>query len=173
VPGRGWRLVVNRGVGARPRTRWLASYGHRKCREKPTSVRDPRRCEPLGGRQSSSSEQGCETSSRVIRSTRVDRIAEWKKRFCCVTTRRRNLRVLNGLGRRPRLLAALSLRPGVLGLNFGILSMIGLPPRRLPTKNLPPTFRILAVALVPTPGQVLAATAFAQALPPARSAPSG
>ncbi len=169
----GCELVVDCGGGARPGTLWIASYGHRMCREKPTYVHDPRRCELLDDRQSSSSERGCEVSSRVIRNTQVDRKREGKKRFCCVTTRRRNPRVLNGLGRRPRLLTARALCPGVLGFDLGILPVFGLPPRRLPTKNLPPAFRIQAVALVPTPGLALTATAFAQADPPARSAPPG
>jgi hypothetical protein len=173
VPDDRCGLAKKRGVGARPGTLWLASHGRPTCREKATCVHDPRRCERLDGRQSSSSERGCEVSSRAIRGSRVDRIGERKKRFCRVTTRRRNLRVLNGLGRRPRLLAALPLCLGVPGFDLGMLAMLGLPPRCLPTTDFSSAVRILAIALVPTPGLVLATAAFAQALSQARSAPSG
>ncbi len=46
-----------------------------------------------------------------------------------------------------------------------LLAMFGLPPRRLPAADLPLAFRFLAVALVPAPRLILAAAAFAQALP--------
>jgi hypothetical protein len=51
--------------------------------------------------------------------------------------------------------------------------MFGLPPGRLPAADLPPAFRLLAVALVPAPRLVLAAAPFAQAGPRTRSALSG
>jgi hypothetical protein len=53
-------------------------------------------------------------------------------RFCCVTTRGRNFRVLNGLRRGVRLLAARFLRLGVSGLDGWILATSGLPSSRLP-----------------------------------------
>ena len=173
MSGEGCGLVEQHGGGARSGTRWPASIGQPMCGEKLTCVHDPGRCERLDGRSRSNSKRDCELNSRVIRDTQVDRRGEGKKRFCCVTTRRRNLRVLNGLGRRPRLSAALSFRPGALGIDAIILTTFGLAPRRLPTEDLPLTFRILAVALVPAPGFVLAAAAFAQADAPARSARSG
>lgn len=50
---------------------------------------------------------------------------------------------------------------------------LSLPPRRLPAADLPLAFRLLAVALVPTPRLVFAPAPFAQADPRARSARSG
>jgi hypothetical protein len=98
---------------------------------------------------------------------------EGKKFFCCVTTRGRKIYVLNGLGRGLGSLAALPLRLGMMLPDGAILAVLGLAPRRLPTTDLPLTLRVVTVALVPTPGQVLAITPFAQANPWARSTPSG
>jgi hypothetical protein len=112
-------------------------------------------------------------SSRETRSSRADRIKEGKKRLCCVTTRRRNLWVLNSLGRGLGLLAARSLCLGVLSFGKGVLAMFGLSPSPLPAVDFPQAFRILTVALVPRPRPVLAPTPFVQAGPRARSAPSG
>ena len=116
---------------------------------------------------------GCGLRSRAVRGSLADRKEEGKKSFCCVTTRRRNLWVLNGLGRGLGPLAARAFRLGVPGFGVGVLAMFGLPPRRLPAVDLPLAFRLLAVALVPTPRLVLAPAPFAQADPRARSAPSG
>ena len=66
---------------------------------------------------------------------------------------------------------ALSL--GVPDFDVGVLVVFGLPPGRLPTVDLPPAFRILAIALVPRPRMILASAPFAQANPRTRSAPSG
>jgi len=111
--------------------------------------------------------------SRAIRGSPADHIREGKKSFCCVTTRRRNLWVFNGLGRSLDPLTALALCLGVPSFDLGLLAMFGLPPRRLPAADLPPTFRLLAIALVPAPRLILALTPFAQAGSQARSALSG
>jgi hypothetical protein len=88
---------------------------------------------------------------------------EGKKKFCCVTTRRRNLWILTGLRRGLGMLAARALSLGVLGFDAGLLAAQGLPPRRLPAADLALAFALLAVALVPAPRQVLAPAPFAQA----------
>jgi hypothetical protein len=116
---------------------------------------------------------GCEASSRGARDSLADRTKEGKKSFCCVTTRRRNLWVFNGLGRSFDSLTALALGPCVLAFGLGVLAMFGLPPRRLPLADLAETFRLLAVALIPAPRLVGASAAFAHAAPWTRSAPSG
>lgn len=92
--------------------------------------------------------------------------------FCCVTTRRRNSRAMNGLRRGLRSLAARFFGPGVPGFGLDVLAMSGLPPRRLPAADFPLALRVLAVALVPTPRPVLAPTSLAETDPRARSAPS-
>ena len=61
----------------------------------------------------------------------------------------------------------------VLTFGLGVLTMFGLPPRRLPLADLAETFRLLAVALIPAPRLVGASAAFAHATPRTRSAPSG
>ena len=86
-----------------------------------------------------------------------------RKNFCCVTTRRRNLRRLRRLWRRGGALTAHTFGLGVLGFGRLVLASFGLPLRRLPTPHQPQAFGILAVMLVPTPRLVLASTAFAQA----------
>jgi hypothetical protein len=90
-----------------------------------------------------------------------------------VTTRRRNLWFLTSLRHGLGPLAARALGLGVLGFGKDVLAVFGLPPRRLPAADQPQAFRLLAVALVPTPRLVLALASFAQAGPQARSAPSG
>ena len=162
-----------RGAGARLDTRCRASSGHPKCRESATCVHDPGHCERPAGRRGSSSVPGCGASSRGVRGSPADRITEGKKNFCCVTTRRRNFWVLNDLGRGLGLLAARFLCLGVLGFDLGVLATFGLPPRRLPAVDLSQAFRVLAVALVPTPRLVLASAPFVQASPLARAALSG
>jgi hypothetical protein len=109
----------------------------------------------------------------VIRSSPADHIREEKKNFCCVTTRRRKLWVLNGLGRSLGLLTALAFCLSMSGFGLVSLAVFGLPSCRLPAADLPPAFRLLAVSLVPAPRPVLAAAPFAHAAPWARSAPSG
>ena len=92
--------------------------------------------------------------------------------FCCVTTRGRNFRVLNGLGRGLGAVTALLLSLGMLGFDAGVLATFGLAASRLPALDLLLAFRILAVALVPRPRLIRASAPFAQADPrprPARS----
>ena len=90
-----------------------------------------------------------------------------------MTTRGRNFRVINGLGRGLGAVTALFLRLGVPGLDAGVLAPFGLAAGRLPALDLSLAVRILAVALVPTPRLVLPSAAFAQADPPARSSCTG
>ena len=87
--------------------------------------------------------------------------------------RRRNFRVLNGLGRDFSSLPALPLDLGMLGLDEVVLATFRLPAGRLPAADLPQAFRVLAVALVPASRLVLASASFAQADPRARSPYSG
>src|SRR4029077_19138477 len=54
-----------------------------------------------------------------------------------------------------------------------VLTPLGLPLRRLPAADLPQTFRVLAVTLVPTPWLVPAPTALAQAHPSPQSSRTG
>jgi hypothetical protein len=173
VPGWGCGPLASDAAGVRLGTRWPASYGHPRCRESATCVPGPGHCEGPDGKRDRSSVPDCGWSSRGFRGSRADRIREGKKRFCCVTTRRRNRRVDNGLGRGLGALAACVLCLGVLSLGGGILAMSGLPPCGLPTADLPPAFRILAVALVPTSRLVSLSASLAQADSRTRPAPSG
>jgi hypothetical protein len=93
--------------------------------------------------------------------------------FCCVTTRRCNLRILRGLWQRWGTLTARTLILGVLGFGGLALASSRLPPRRLPTTEQTPAFGVLAVTLVPTLRLVLAPAAFAQADPRPRSSRTG
>src|SRR5947209_4240648 len=72
-----------------------------------------------------------------------------EKRLCCVTTRRRNRWIVNGLRCELGALAAHFLCLRVLGLAGRTLTASGLPPRGLPAADLPLAFRILAVTLIP------------------------
>ena len=101
----------------------------------------------------------------MVRSSLADRIREGEKKFCRVTTRRRNFWCWNGLGRGLGPLAARSFHLGMLGFDRGGLATFGLPLRRQPAVELPQAFRILAVALVPALRLVLATAPFAQADP--------
>jgi hypothetical protein len=96
-----------------------------------------------------------------------------RKNFCCVTTRRRNLRDLWSLGRRCGALTARTLCLGMLGFDRIVLTPFGLPPRRLPAPQQTQAFGLLAVTLVRAPRLVLASTAFAQANPRPRSSRTG
>ena len=116
---------------------------------------------------------GCGPISWGIRGTLADRRPEAKKIFSCVTTRRRNFGVLNGLGRKFGSLTAILLCLGVLGSDIGILATFSLAPRRLPATNQPQALRVLAVVL-----QAGAAAGTCDCNPyagnfGARSAPSG
>jgi hypothetical protein len=160
-------LGLAAGTGARERldTRGPASCGHPRCREKATCVPDPGHYALPVGRQRSSTAPGCGPSSRGVRGSPAGRISEGKKRFCCVTTRLRNVWVRNGLERGPGSSTALLFRLGVATFSLGVLAMFGLAPGGLPATDLPLALRILAVALVPAPRHVLATTSFAQTGP--------
>jgi hypothetical protein len=150
-----------------------ALSGHPRSRESATYVHDPGHCEPPAGRRRNRSVPGYETRSQTSRSSPADRIGEGKKRFCCVTTRRRKFRLLNILGHGLGLLTARFLFLGMLGLDGGGLATFSLSSRRQPAVDLSPAFRILAVALVPTPRVVLATALFVDAGSLARAARSG
>jgi hypothetical protein len=93
----------------------------------------------------------------------------WRKSFCCVTTRRRNLRGVRCLRRRWHTPTARTFCLGVLDFGRLILTPSGLPPRRLPTPEQTLAFGVLAVTLVPTPRLVRAPTTLTQADPCSRS----
>jgi hypothetical protein len=173
TPERKCYTAAKTGASERLGTRRPASCGPPTCREQATCVPDPGHCEPPDGKRSNSTVPGCGVRSRGVRDNPADRTRERKKNFCCVTTRRRNLWMFNSLGRSLGPLTALALGLGMPGFGLGSLAVFGLPPRRLPLADLAETFRLLAVALVPAPRLVLAATPFAHAVPWARSAPSG
>jgi hypothetical protein len=170
-----WGCVyaVARAAGERLGIRTTASYDHPRCRERATCVHGLGHYERPGDTRHSSSAPGCGPRLRVVRDILADRIKEGKKSFSCVTTRRRNFGVFNGLGGKFDSLTAILLCLGVLGSDLGILATPGLPSGRLPAADLPPAFWLLTVALVPTPRVVLPPALFAQADPRARSAPSG
>jgi hypothetical protein len=157
------------GDSARLDTRRPASYDHPKWRETATYVPDPARCERPDGRWSNSSVPDCGCMLWVVHSILADRIRGGKKSFCCVTTRCRNLCTLTTLGRGFGALAAHALSLGVPCLDLGCLAVFGLSPRRLPAADLTAAFRVLTVALIPSPGQVPTPAPFAQAVPRARS----
>jgi hypothetical protein len=165
--------VATTGAGERLGTLRLASYGHPRCRGSATCVHDLGHCQPPDDRWGNSSVPGCGPRLRAVRGSLVDRTRERKKSFSCVTTRRRNLWLLTNLRCELRPLAARFLCLGVPGFGKGILAVLGLPPSRLPSTDLPPTFRLLAVALVPAPRPVSAPAPFTKTDPRARSAPSG
>jgi len=160
-------------VGVRSDTRWPASCVRPRCHGRATCAPDPGHCERPDGKWGSSTVPGCAARSRGVHGSQAGRIREGKKSLCCVTTLRRDLGILNGVRRGFDPLAALFLGLGVLGFDPGGLAMLGLPPCRLPLADQPEAFRVLAVALVPGPRPVHAATPFAQAPPQTRSAPSG
>jgi hypothetical protein len=112
-------------------------------------------------------------SSRGVRGSPAACITEVKKSFCCVTTRRRKFRIMSDLGCGLGPLAASFLGLGVLSSDAIIVAMFRLPVRRLPAVDIPQAFRILAVALVPTPRLVRASALFVQAGPRARATLSG
>jgi hypothetical protein len=169
------RRIVAAGTGAVARlgTHGPASCGHPRCRGRATCVHGRGHCGPPAGRRDRNIVPGCEASSRGIHSSRADRIEGRGKKICCVTTRRRNLWVLNGLGRGLRPLAARALSLCVLGSDKLGLAAFILPPRRLPAANQPQALRLLAVALITAPRLVFTPATFAQAGSRARPAPSG
>jgi hypothetical protein len=167
------RRVVGSAARGRPGTRRHACGDHLRCHATATCVRDPEHCQRPDGRRSSSSAPDCGPNSGAVHGTPAGRITEWKKNFCCVTTRRHNRRVLWWLRRGFGALTAPTLSLGVLGFGFCTQAPLRLPPRRLPAANLPPAGRILAVTLVATPRLVLPPAAFAQADPRTRSSRTG
>jgi hypothetical protein len=173
VLGQGCGVGEDRGGGARLDTLWPASCGHPRCRERATCVHDPGHCGRLAGRRGSSSEPRCGASSRGVRGSPAGCTTEGKKTWCRVTTLRCNFWTLIDLWRGLGSLAARFLCLGVLGFGVGVLAAFRLPLRRLPPADLPLAFRVLAVALVPTPRVVLASAPFVQADPRARAARSG
>jgi hypothetical protein len=90
-----------------------------------------------------------------------------------VTTRGRKLWVLKSLRRGLHALAARLLVLCSLAPDLVVVAMFTLPPRREPVADFAQAFRILTVALMVTPGLVLALAPFAQADSRARAAPSG
>jgi hypothetical protein len=90
-----------------------------------------------------------------------------------VTTRGRKFRFLNILGQGLGLLTARFLCLGMLGFGGVGLATFRLSPRRQPAVDLSPAFQVLAVALVPTSGVVLATALFVDAGSLARAARSG
>jgi hypothetical protein len=94
-------------------------------------------------------------------------IAQWKRKksLSCVTTRRRKLGALNGLGGALQSLAARFLRLGELGFNVGALATFSLPPGCVPTVQLTQAFRVPTVALVVATWLVFARAPFAQTIP--------
>ncbi len=169
VLGRRSCLAARSGDSARLDTRRPASYGHPRCRETATYVPDPGRCELPDGRWSNSSVPDCGCTLWVVHGILAARRGGGKKRFCCVTTRCRNLCTLTTLGRGFGVRAAHALSLGVPCLDLGRLAVFGLSPRRLPAAYLTAAFRVLTIALIPSPGQVPTPAPFAQAVPRARS----
>jgi hypothetical protein len=167
------RLGAGFGAGLRPGIRWPVSCGHPRYRENTTYVPGPGRCERPDDRRRSNSESGCGARSRGTCGSLADHRRGEEKIFCCVTTRGCNIRVLEGPGRDFGSPPALLLGLGMLESDRGVLAMFGLLPGRLPAMNLPPAFRLLAVALVPASRLVHASAFFAQADPRARSPRSG
>jgi hypothetical protein len=108
---------------------------------------------------------------RSIHGSAADRVTSGEDGFWCVTTRRRNHRILNGL--RPGLdsLVAHFLCLGAPGFGKDVLAIPGSPPPCRPLANLPPPFRMSVVVRASAPGLVLAPTPFAFANRPAQSAP--
>jgi hypothetical protein len=152
-----------------PDTRRRVCGGHLRSRANATCVHDPRHCARPDGRRRSNSVLGCGSTGVAVPGTQVGHTKKSKKKFCCVTTRRRNLGGFRCLRRGFGALAAQTLGLRVLCFGCGIQAASGLPPRRLPAADLPLTFEVLAVTLVPTPRLVLLPTALAQAHPCSRS----
>lgn len=177
VPGaayrRRWSAEARIDYSVRPGIRWSASSGHPKCRESATYVHDPGHCELPDGRRCNRSVPGCEGRSWAVRNSPADRIREGEKIFCCVTTRGRNVRILNGLGRGFGLPPALFLGLGMPCFDTIVPTAFSLAASRLPAVDLPQAFRVLAVALVPASWLVLASASFAKASPRARLPRSG
>ena len=170
---RWWSAGAKIGCGTQPGIRCPVSCGHPKYRENATCVPGQGRCERPGGRRRSNSVPDCGARSRGVRGSLADRIRGEKKFFCCVTTRGRNCRVLNGLGHDSGLPPALLFGLGMLCSDAFVPTAFSLAASIPPAVDLPQAFRILAVALVPASGLVLASASFAKASAWARSPRSG
>jgi hypothetical protein len=153
--------------------RRCASVARSTSRETTTFVHDPRRSARPDDNRCSSSNPGSAANSRGIRNSPADGTNPPEKNASCVTTRQRNRRRHGRFRRNRRLAAARPLRCRMLGFGGGIPPPLRLTPCRLPPTNFEPAFRILAVPLVPLPGDVPAATPFAQAHPQPRLSDSG
>ena len=154
-------------------TRRCVYAGQARSHASATCVHDPGPGVRPDGRRRRSSAPGCGSSAAAVPGTPAGRIKESKKNFCCVTTRRRNFGVLRCLGCRLGSLPARTLRLRVLRFGRRIQPAPGLPLCCLPATDLPLTFRILAVTLVPAPRLVLLSAPLAQAPPRPRVASSG
>jgi hypothetical protein len=167
------RVVVRSAARGLQRTPAPGRGGLGKCRATATCVRVRPLCGPPDGKRGCRSTPACQPISGALHDTPAGRIKESIKNFCCVTTRRRNFWVIRGLRHRWGALTARTLRRGVLGFGCVVLAASGLPSRRLPATDQPPTFGVLTVTLVPTPWLVLVPTAFAQADSCPRSSRTG
>jgi len=122
---------------------------------------------------------GAAITSRVAGRNHGVFVAAWPiaqregEKRSCVTTRGRNFGVLNGFGQDLVALPALLFGLGMLCSAALIPTAVSLTASRLPAADLPPAFRVLAVALVPASWLVLASASFAKASPRARSPGSG
>ena len=170
----GWArsLAAEGGAGVQRHTRSRVDYAHPRCCARTTCVPDRGRCERPADRRPNNSARDGAGRSPGVGSSRGDRRTGAKKIFCCVTTPRRKLGLFNGLRHRLGSLAARFLGLGVPSSDPDVLTMPGLPPCCVPATNLLLALRILAVVLVVTPRLIFATTAFTQANPRARSAPS-
>ena len=156
------RLAAEPAARGRPDTRERASTDHSTCRETATCVRDPKHCEPLGDRPSSSIEPDCGPSLGVVHDTQVGGTKVSKKNFCRVTTRGRNCGVLWWLWRCCDPLTARSFGSGMPGFRGGVTPPSGLALCRLPASNLPLAFRSLTIPLVPTTRPIRGTATFTQ-----------
>ena len=153
----------------RPDTRRRVCGGQLRSRVNATCVHDPRHCARPDDRRRSNSVPGCGSTGAAVPGTQAAHTKKSKKKFRCVTTRCRNLGRFRCLGRGLGALAAQTLGLRVPRFGCGIQAASGLSPRRLPAADLPLTFWVLAVTLVPTPRLVLLSAALAQTHPCSRS----
>jgi hypothetical protein len=144
-----------------------------KCLAAATCVHGRAPGEPLPDRHGCRNARAGPWTTQALRGTPAGRTRELRKKICCVTTRHGNFWLFQHLRRRRDTPAARTLSLGMLGLDPFVLSTPRLPPRRLPAADLAQALRILAVTLVPTPGLILAPTAFAQTHPRPRSPRTG
>jgi hypothetical protein len=144
-----------------------------KCHAAATCVHGRALDEPPPGRRDCRNTPAGPLTARAVRGSPVGHITASRKNFCCVTTRRGNLRLFQHLRRRRDTPTARTLNLGMLGLDLLILSATRLPSRRLPAAHLAQALRVLAITLVPTVGLILPPAALAQANPRPRSSRTG